>query len=162
MHLARSSFLCNPSFLEVGTPLTQDGAADSLHARVERRNPILIDLGYHRRLARSQLTRDLVKKIRADTDVEKVAAAPKQYADGHANNNASRPAECPDHGADQTADRRASQLIRRFLYRQLAARIFGDNGQSIEREISLCMKFFKARVPSYAFASLVNVVARVD
>ena len=103
---------------------------------VERRHPILVDLSDHRCLARSQLTRDLVNKLGPDADVEEVADAPKQHAGRHADDNASRPAEDPDQRADQGANRCAGKIVRRLLDGQLAGSIFGDDGQSIEREIA--------------------------
>ena len=98
-----SSFLCDFSVLEVPTPLTRHGAADRLHPCVERGDPVLIDLSYHRGLPRSQLTRYLVKEIGADADIDQVADTSQHHAGSHPDNDAGRPAEHADQGANQTA-----------------------------------------------------------
>jgi hypothetical protein len=50
------------------------------------------------------------------------------------------PPRNPDQRAGQSANRCAGKIIRRLLDGQLASSIFGDDGQSVKREIALGMK----------------------
>ena len=57
---------------DIAPRAAEDGPANGLHPRIERHDPLLLDLGHHRRLAGRQALGRLVQEIRPDPDAPEV------------------------------------------------------------------------------------------
>jgi hypothetical protein len=105
-----------------------DGAAHGLHAGVERRHPLLLDLGHYGGLAGFQALGRLAQEVASDDGDAPVVQAAGERSVARADHEAHRPAEQAEKAAGDQAHARAERaLIRGLLDGDLAVGVLGDH-----------------------------------